>query len=113
MNVFHTTATVERPREGCERPQDRGLALPPGTWVKCHGIRRFVPADPTWHPVEGVDLEAESVFMRLSLQPSPINAPPIRPYRHVCECGCLLFGIENCPNCLWIALRAKQEREAA
>jgi hypothetical protein len=93
---------------------ERDLALPPGTWIKCHGIRRFVPADPTWEPTETGDAAAETVFMRLALEPAQVDVPPFKPYRHICDdCGCLLFGIENCPQCEWLAIQEVHERERA
>jgi hypothetical protein len=90
-------------------PQD---ALPPGTWLSFKGVRRFIPTDPTWKPTEGVDLEAESVFMKLTAEPPTIDVPNKPVHRHLCDCGCLLFGIENCPNCEWISRQKSAERSA-
>lgn len=94
--------------------QGAGAGLPPGTWVKCRGIRRFVPSDPTWKPSESGDTEAESVFVKLWNEPPAIETPPFKPFRHCCsDCGCLLFGIENCPQCEWLELEHRRERENA
>lgn len=80
-------------------------SLPPGTWVQAHGIRRFVAADPLWAPDDS-GLE-ESLYVLASLwdEPPTTYVPEWRAHRHICDCGCLLFGIENCPNCQLRALQ--------
>ena len=74
--------------------------LPPGTWVNYRGVRHFMPAD---KPVDILQL-----FPRMYEPPKPPVAPMIpvpawRAHRHICKCGCLLFGVENCPNCRWLS----------
>lgn len=78
--------------------------LPAGTWVNCRGVRHFMAADPTWRPDKHVTNGADSVLMRLMQEPPCTNVPAWRAHRHICDdCGCLLFGIENCPQCEWLS----------
>jgi hypothetical protein len=96
-----------------DMPTERFLALPPGTWVNCRGVRRFVPTDPDWHPSDDPhDIAALNIFAALAAEPSAIVPPNVPVHRHICDCGCLLFGVENCPQCAWLAQVADESRTA-
>ena len=76
------------------------IGLPMGTWVSRKGVRRFMPTDPTWTPPDQSFAFDPSLVLDLTLVIEPIR---VTPHRHICDCGCLLFGIENCPQCEWLA----------
>lgn len=81
---------------------ETALALPAGRWVERKGVRYFVANDPDWVPTE-LAFEPASIFKF-----APLPRPrPIAPYRHICDCGCLLFGVENCPQCQWLNISRK------
>lgn len=84
------------------------LGLPSGTWIQRRGVRIFMPHDPTWTPPDLTFGFDPTTVLDMTRLPDPI---PVNPHRHICDCGCLLFGIENCPQCEWLA--RLNERKAA
>lgn len=98
----HTAISINPPAY----VQGRDLTLPPGDWLLRRGVRVFFPRDPSWTPPEPDFKFDPSSVLDLTPLPAPIA---VTPYRHTCECGCLLFGIENCPQCQWLAQLNEQK----